>query len=81
MANELDKWADAQPSMSVILDFLEWCDDQKIELARPTDAGSRLFSLTEGREAMLARFFKINTVKLENERRALLHAASTRNAK
>lgn len=78
--SELDKWADAQPSMAVLREFLEWCDGQKIALAKARPSGTWYLPLLEDREALLARYFKVNTVKLENERRALLRRASTRTA-
>ena len=70
--SELDKWADARPSMDVIVDFLDWCGEQRIELADWRPNGMSMLPLIEDRASMLARYFKINTVKLENERRALL---------
>jgi len=69
---ELDKFSAAVPSMEVIRDFLDWCEQQNIELAGPAPSGNRLWPMIEGREQMLARYFKINAKKLEQERRALL---------
>lgn len=72
---ELDKFAEAVPSIQVLDEFLDWCDQQKIELATWTNR-NRMLPLTEGRTQMFARYFKIDTVKLENERRALLVSPS-----
>lgn len=72
---EINKWAAAQPSLTVIRDFLEWCAEQKIELGKPNEGGRwALVPLVEDREAMLARYLEIDTVALENERRALLES-------
>ena len=72
---ELEKFADAVPSMEVIREFISWCEEQKIELAGPTPSGRWLQPHIEGLEHMMGRYFKINPVKLENERRALLKSA------
>lgn len=69
---ELEKFADAVPSMQIIREFLDWCEEQKIELASPLRNGNLLYPLSEGRETMLARYFKIDAKRLESERRALL---------
>jgi hypothetical protein len=69
---ELDKFSAAVPSMEVIRDFLDWCEKQNVELAEPTPSGNWLQPRIEGREQMLARYFKIDPKKLEQERRALL---------
>ena len=74
---ELEKFAEAVPSMEVIREFMSWCEEQKIELASPLPNGVHLYPLTEGLENMMARYFKINLVKLENERRALLKKVVT----
>ncbi len=69
---EIDRHAYAVPAMRIIGDFLDWCEQQKIELAEPTPSGKWLQPRIEGREAMFQRYFGINGAKLENERRALL---------
>ncbi len=69
---ELERFADAVPSMQVIREFMAWCEEQKIELAEPTPSGRWLQPRVEGLEHMLARYFKIDSAKLEKERRALL---------
>lgn len=74
--SELEKHADAVPSMRVIGDFLDWCEEQKIELAVPTPSGRWLQPHNEGREATFQRYFGIDANKLENERRALLAKAA-----
>ncbi len=70
--SELEKHADAVPSMRIIGEFLDWCEEQKIELAEPTPSGKWLQPRIEGREAMFQRYFGISAAKLEKERRALL---------
>jgi len=69
---ELDKWADAQTEMTVILYFLDWLEAQRMEIAVPRETGNWLRPITESRTEMLYRYFKINAVKLEHERRALI---------
>lgn len=71
----LDSWADAQASLNTIRGFLEWCDEQKIELATWMLGGHRMLPLNEDREAMLARYLDIDTVQLERARQALLKKA------
>ena len=71
--NELEKWSQAQPIIIAIRDFLEWCDEQKIELAVMSGHPVvRLNPIMEARERMIARHVGIDLVALENERRALL---------
>lgn len=72
MSKELAKFADAAPSMQVIREFLEWLDAQSIDLAKLSPHGSRYLLHMEDREAMLHRYFNIDAVRLETERRALL---------
>lgn len=72
MQSVLDKWADAQPTLTVIREFLEWCDQQKIELAKARPSGTWYTPLLEDREALLARYLEIDSRQLENARRALL---------
>lgn len=78
---ELERFAAAVPSMHVIREFMAWCEGQKIELAEPTPSGRHLQPRTEGIEHMMARYFGIDLVRLENERRDLLkmHSANTTN--
>lgn len=74
----LNDWACAQPSMEAVRDFLDWCEAQKIELAQWQVDRKWPVPITEGREAMLARWQGIDTRKLENERRALLASATSK---
>jgi len=75
---ELDKMAARSPvANQAISEFLEWLDTQGIVLARPdmvTKALPRCWHLpiTERHESLLERFFGIDPVALENERRAML---------
>lgn len=69
--SEIAKHAEAMQAMVVISEFLDWCAEQRIELARMGQF-ERLHPLTEGQLAMLQRYFDIDAVKLENERRALI---------
>jgi hypothetical protein len=73
--SELTKWADALPEMSVILDFLDWLEKDRREIAEPREHGNWLQPITESRADMMNRYFKINARKLEDERSALLHSA------
>jgi hypothetical protein len=77
MTPELAKFAAAHPGMLVIRDFIEWCNEQHIELAVPTPSGRYLQPVIEGLDTMLSRYFEIDTAKLEEERRALLASAGT----
>lgn len=72
LSPELLKHAEAQFPMSVIRDFLEWCDGQKIELSAWVPSGRWLLPIIEDRERMLERYFGIDANELERERRALL---------
>lgn len=74
--NELEKWAQAQPTLSAIRGFLEWCDEQHIELASWLPSGHRMMPIIEGREDLLARYLEIDTKQLERERAALLKKAA-----
>lgn len=69
---ELEKFADALPQMQIIGDFLDWCEEQKREIAEPTPGGYHLMPINETRSAMLARYLGFDPVKLEDERRELL---------
>jgi hypothetical protein len=75
MTPELAKFANAHQSMQVIRDFMEWLAGQKIELATWTESGRWMLPVGEGLDTMFARYFDIDTVKLEEERRALLAKA------
>lgn len=72
MTSQLDKWAEELPTRNVVREFLEWCDEQQIELASWLPGGNRLRPLTEERERMLDRYFGIDAMQLERERMALL---------
>lgn len=69
---ELKKWAAAQPSLSTLRDFLEWLDEQKLEVAAWRPSGNWMMPVVEDRERMLARYLGIDLNALEHERRALL---------
>jgi hypothetical protein len=73
---ELDKWSDAQPMLAVLRDFLEWCDREGIDLAKPLPSGQRYMPIIEDREHLLARHLDIDLNRLERERMALLKKAS-----
>jgi hypothetical protein len=72
--SEMAKWAAARMSMMAVEEFLDWCDENGLELA--TRDGYRLYPHYEDRQKILDRHFGIDAVKLENERRALLDACS-----
>lgn len=71
---EINKHASVLSHMNTVREFLEWLDGRQIELGSREFHGERLLPHHEDREAMLNRFFEIDTVKLENERRALLES-------
>jgi hypothetical protein len=59
-----------------ISEFLEWLEAEGISLSRPdpkvTRDGCWHLPITERHDSLLARFFGIDPVALENERRAML---------
>lgn len=69
---ECEKIAAAQPASRAISEFLQWLDEQGIELAVWRPLGTSMLPITEDRERLLARHFGIDLAKVENERRALL---------
>lgn len=78
---EHEKLAKVQEQSQAIGEFLEWLGEQRIMLAKYIDHDvglkkpekiSRLTPLTNATEALLAQYFKINTVKLEKEKRQML---------
>jgi hypothetical protein len=71
--SELEKWNDGYATRHTILDFLDWLENQKIELARPrTDGRWALVPINETRVTLFYRYFNVDPTKLENERRELL---------
>jgi hypothetical protein len=71
---ECEKMAAVQVESRAISGFLGWLDEQGIELCERAEGsfGGNLFPILTGREELLARYFDIDLVKVENERRALL---------
>ena len=60
-----------QPKTQVIHEFVEWLNSEKrIELAEP--GGRRLYPTTQNLTALVAEFFEIDLVELENEKRAMI---------
>ena len=73
---ECERLADVSGQSQTISDFLEWLEIEGIELSRP-DAETNGWSLpiTERPDSLLMRYFGIDAIRLEAERRALLRAA------
>lgn len=78
--SELEKWSYVQPEIGVLNDFLDWCEQQKIELAVPRETGNWWAPVNCTRTTLLYRYFGIDMTKLEDERRAVLARTSTRGA-
>lgn len=73
--SELEKYGQARDAMQTIREFMEWVESSRLELA--VRRGDRLLPSPATIDQLLYGYFKIDTVKLENERRALLNRAST----
>lgn len=71
---ELNKMQAAQDDSQKIGEFLEWLAEQNIILADWDDDDGELFQISGTREQLLAKYFKIDLVKCEQERSALLDA-------
>lgn len=72
---------EVQDTSQAIGEFLEWLDEQRIDLCSVIlGAGhDRWAPIVDGREAILARYFGIDLRAAERERRAVLadHVAAT----
>lgn len=75
---ECDKLVAVRAESQAIGQFLDWLEEQGIFLASDQKVERRREKVTlpvyEGKEQMLARYFEIDLVKVENERRALLRS-------
>ncbi len=69
---ECDKLAKVSEDSQKIGEFIDWLHSQEIELAKWED--DELFTIHESIEKLLAKYFEIDLVKVENERQALLKA-------
>lgn len=72
MASQIEKWAEEQGRLAVVREFLEWLDEQRLEVAAWKPSGNACLPIIEDREHLLARFVGVDLQKLEVERRALL---------
>lgn len=71
--SELKKWRWAEEEVAVVNDFLDWCEQQRIELAVPRTEGRwSLVPIDCTRTTLLYRYLGIDPTKLENERREIL---------
>jgi hypothetical protein len=68
----IDQFADTLAARQVLREFLEWCDEQKIELATARPTGIWYAPLVEDRERTLDRYLGIDAAQLEKERAALV---------
>lgn len=72
--DELDKWAEALPDRRKVEDFLDWLDEQRMEVAVWADGDRWPRPVTESRDSLLNRYFEIDAKRLDDQRRALLKA-------
>ena len=77
--NECDRLAAVKDESQVIGEFLDWLSVQGIALAKPDEETASLppcwfLPIQEGPEDLLARFFEIDLIKLDDEKRAILAA-------
>ena len=68
---QLELNAETQDAQRAIHEFLEWCDNQGIELCK-LGASCRHLPVITGRERIVAQSFGINMPALDRERRELL---------
>ena len=73
--NELDKHKLTMVQRHFIIEFLEWLDGQKLEVAAWRPDGRVMFPIIEDRSRLLDRFLGVDAAQLERERRALLAKA------
>jgi len=70
---ECEKIAAVQDKSNVLGEFLDFLDSKGIELAKYGGlGGEELYPIYPGKEQLLADFFGIDLVKVEQERRAIL---------
>lgn len=70
---ELDKLSKLAPKNDIISNFLQWLDEEEIELANYE--GDELVPAGVSREKLLGKYLEIDPRKLEKERSALLNYA------
>lgn len=70
----LDRWAANIDERRTIEAFLDWCEEQRIELAQWGDR--RWPEPLTSRSALLDRYHEIDQQQLDKERRALLAEAT-----
>jgi hypothetical protein len=79
---ECDKLHRVSGDVSTLHEFLEWLASNGLQVCRLEETGQfdgngpveHYFPIREQREALVQRFFEIDPVKLEQERRAMLAA-------
>lgn len=73
------KLARVQEQSQACGEFLEWLNQQGIELCRhdPESSHGRMFPIFESTTALLADFFEIDLTRLEAEKRAMLDGLRT----
>ena len=69
---ECDKMLAVKDKSQPIGEFITWLEDQGIFLAKHDDNSDRLQMYSETTEEILARFFKIDLNKVEQEKRDIL---------
>lgn len=68
----LAKMAEVKDRSQVIGEFIEWLGGEGIELGRWTQSGNYCLPISDSIEQLLAKYFEIDLVAVENERRAIL---------
>jgi hypothetical protein len=69
---ELDKWAANHADRMVIELFLEWCDEQRLEICAWDEDARWPRPIVESRDRLLNRYHEVDEARLEEQRRALL---------
>ena len=72
--SELNKWSNCHEDVIVIEDFLEWLETEGILLCtHETDEwGTRFSIVSKSHRQLLEKYFRIDPIKLEQERREIL---------
>lgn len=70
MSDMLSRWAEKLNDRTAIEEFLDWCEEQNIELRY-----DRTEPVVESRRTMLNRYHGIDERQLDDERRELIRVA------
>lgn len=70
---ECDKLSKVSKDSYIIGNFIDWLHEQGIHLRQYTEHDEPSY-IVESTEQLLAKYFDINLIKVETERRALLKA-------